>query len=260
MAKKNNTSTRNVWLLFAISVLLLSAGWLMKSFPLLIFVAYAPLFAISDQAKEKESPWNYLELILLALSISLLCASIFDFSKIILILAQAIVITLAFAGYSFTYQSLGSRTGKFTIIFFWLGLEYLMLALPWREQFFFLADALQLQSNWWRWNLETGYLTISLWILLVNLILYFAIFKFSQVNWYLVALTALLIIAPIAWSYFQMEGIGIDREDMMALYSAAEYNGSNNYSNRGELIARTAAWVSVLILLLAFVRNKTKKK
>jgi hypothetical protein len=260
MAKKNNNSPYSVWLLFAISALLLIAGWLMKSFPLLIFVAYAPLFGISDQAKDKESPWNYLELILLALSISLLSASVFNFSKIILILAQAIIITLAFAGYSFAYQSLGSRIGKFTIIFFWLGLEYLLLKLPWREQFFYLADALQIQPTWWRWNLETGYLANTLWVLVVNLLFYLAVFRTKQVNWYLLALTVLLIIIPISYSHFGMEGNGITRETMIALYGDTSINENNEYSNRGELIARTAVWVSVLIILLALVKNKINKK
>ena len=90
----------------------------MKSFPILIFIGIAPLFAISDAAKDKETPWNHLELILLSLAISLFSASIFDTTQLILVLAQAIVFTLAFAGYTFSYHSLGSRLGKFTIIFF----------------------------------------------------------------------------------------------------------------------------------------------
>jgi type III secretory pathway component EscV len=75
MAKKNNNLFHNVWVLFAAATLLLSAGWLMKSFPILIFVAIAPLFAIADLAKDKDSPWNHLELILLSLSVSFFSAS-----------------------------------------------------------------------------------------------------------------------------------------------------------------------------------------
>lgn len=259
MAKKNNSSVYNVWLLFAIASSLLIGGWLMKSFPILIFFAYAPLLAISDQAKDKESPWNFLEIILLALVISLLSAAIFDLSNIILILTQAILLGLAFAGYSFAYQSLGSRVGKFTIIFFWLGLEYLFVKLPWREQFFFLADTLQIQPKWWRWSSETGYLTLSLWILVANLLFYLAVLKSRTINWYLVALTVLVISVPIALSYFNMQNPGVTRAEMLSLYQNNESN-INGYTKRGELVARTAAWISVLIILLALVKNKTKKK
>ena len=260
MAKKNSTTTLNVWILFTAATLLLSGSWLMKSFPVLIFIGISPLFAISDKAKEKETPWNRLELILLSLAISLFCASVFDASQLILVLAQAIVLTLAFAGYAFSYQSLGSRLGKFTIIFFWLGLEYLMLKLPWRNDFYFLADALQLQSSWWNWNAELGYLGISIWVLIVNLIFYLAFLKSSPINWFLVALGVLLMVGPVIYSIFYLDEVGLNREQMIALYSDGTEVVSKNYKNRGELIARTAAWVSVLIILLAFVKNKIKKK
>lgn len=259
MVKKNNHTTYNVWLLFALSACLLAGGWLMKSFPLLIFFAYAPLFALSDQAKDKESPWNHLELILLALTISTICASFFNSSDIIYNIGQAIILTLAFIGYTFVYQNLGNRVGKFTILFFWIGLEYLMLKLPWREEFHFLSDALVIQSNWWKWNFEIGYLSNSLWILIVNLSVYFAVFKSRRVNWPILILTILLIGIPIGYSYFMLEGNGIDRVEMMNLYQGMRVK-EDNYSNRGELIARTAAWVSALILLLSFVKNKTNKK
>ena len=204
MAKKNNTTFINVWVLFTAATLLLSAGWLMKSFPVLILIGIAPLFAISDAAKDKDTPWNHLELILLALAISLLCASVFDTSQWIMAFAQAIVLTLAFAGYAFSYQSLGSRLGKFTIIFFWLGLEYLMLKLPWQNDFYFLADSLELQSSWWKWNADIGYLGVSSWVLIVNLIFYLAFLKSSYINWYLVVLAVFLVAGPVIYSIFYL--------------------------------------------------------
>ncbi len=260
MAKKNNTTSINVWLLFSAATLLLSAGWLMKSFPVLIFIGIAPLFAISDGAKNKETPWNHLELILLSLALSFFCASFFNTTHLILVFAQSILLTLAFAGYTFSYQSLGGRIGKFTIIFFWLGLEYLMLKLPWRNDFYFLADSLKLQSSWWKWNADLGYLGISIWILTVNLILYLGFFKSSSLNWFLIALAVGLIIGPIVYSAYYLDISGINRDQMIALYSNKSGAIGETYKNRGELITRTAAWVSVLIILLAVVKNKIKKK
>jgi hypothetical protein len=259
MAKKNNNSFQNVWVLFATATLLLSAGWLMKSFPILIFFGIAPLFAISDVAKDKDLPWNHLELILLSLAISLFCASIFDTTQLLLVLAQAILLTMAFAGYTFAYQSLGSRLGKFTVIFLWLGLEYLMIKLPWRNDFFFLADALELQASWWKWNENLGYLSISIWVLIVNLIFYLGLLKNSSNNWFLVALAVLLMAGPIVYSVYSLDNQGINRDQMMGLYNSGS-SQNESYKNRGELITRSAAWVSVLIILLALVKNKIKKK
>lgn len=146
---KKNSGGLNVWILFATATLLLAAGWLMKPFPVLIFAALAPLFAISDQAREHPSPWNRFELILLALSIGLLAAHAFDLSTLIPVLLQAILFTFVFVGYAFAYKNLGARLGKFTIIFFWLGLEYLVLKLPWHTKVVYLADSILLKPDWY---------------------------------------------------------------------------------------------------------------
>jgi apolipoprotein N-acyltransferase len=258
MAKKNNL-IQNPWVLFTIATLLLSAGWLMKSFPILIFVGFAPLFAISDQAKDHTSLWNRFELILLSLTLCLFSARLFDTQWLVVVLAQAIVFTLSFVGYSFAYQSLGNKLGKFTVIFFWLGTEYLLLKLPWSENTLFLADALLLQSTWLTWTYHLGYLGASLWILVVNLIFYLSFFHKKEFNGYYLAFGIALTILPILFSY-QSESLGISRNEMITLYTQGTSDVTTNYAKQGELIARTAAWISVLIILLSLVKNKTRKK
>jgi hypothetical protein len=259
MARKNNR-VLNVWLMFGIAVLLLSAAWLMKSFPVLIFAALAPLFAITDQAREHASAWNRFELILLALATGLLAAHAFNFSFIIAVLLQAILFTLPFVGYVFAYKTLGARLGKFTIIFFWLGLEYLLLKLPWSNNVIYLADVLLLKPDWYSWTCYTGYLGVTLWILLVNLLFYMSLFRASGFNAYFFVGALLLVVTPIIYS-LQAESGMITYSHMMQLYGFGT-KGSlpEKYSQQGEFIARTAAWVSVLIILLSFVKNYTRKK
>ncbi len=259
MAKKNSDLFHHAWILFALAAVLLSAGWLMKPFPILIFVGFAPLFAITDQAKNHISPWNRFELILLALALSFFAAVFYNSSSLVFVFAQAITFTLAFVGYSFAYQSLGSRLGKFTIIFFWLALEYIFLKLPWTDQTIFLADVLKLQPNWLNWTYHFGYLGASLWILCVNLIFYKSFFYKKTFNGYLFFLAILMIATPIVISY-QIETDGISREQMIALYSQKTIESTDLYSKRGELVARTTAWISVLIILLSIVKNQTRKK
>ncbi|NJN28969.1 MAG: hypothetical protein HC819_24940 [Cyclobacteriaceae bacterium] len=256
MAKKNK-SIWSPWSLFALATVLLAAGWLMKPFPILIFVGFAPLFALLDYARDSKNPWNRFELILLALTISYFAASFFDFQLIIFVLVQSIAFTLAFVGYSFAYQNIGSRLGKFTVIFFWLGLEFVFLNIPWREQTLFLADSLNLVPDWINWTHHTGYLGVSLWILSVNLVFYLSFFHKGTFNLYLFILAMVLIAIPIVLSY-QMDTIGVNRAQMISFY-ASESNILQEKST-GELVARTAAWVSVLIILLSFVKNQTKKK
>ncbi len=256
MAKKKN-NVWQPWLLFLISAALFVAGWLMKSFPIFIFFAFAPLFAIADQAKESDDFWVHMEFILLALFTAFFASSAFNSSHLIAAIVQAIAFTVAFLGYSFAYASLGSRLGKFTIIFFWLGLEYIVLKLPWRNESIFLADAVALKPSWLSWTAHTGYLGASLWILCTGLLLYLALFK-GSIHFTWLGLTLALLIAPIAFSYFMSES-GINRNDMISLYTQNSSIASR-YSKQGELVPRTAAWISVAILLLAFVKVQTRKK
>jgi hypothetical protein len=256
MAKKKN-NTWQPWLLFLISASLFAAGWLMKSFPIFIFFSFAPLFAIADQAKENDDFWVHTEFILLALFTAFFASSVFNSSHLTAAIVQAILFTIAFLGYSFAYSSLGSRLGKFTIIFFWLGLEYILLKLPWRNESIFLADAIVLKTNWLHWTTYTGYLGASLWILCTGLLLYLALFK-DSINFTWLGLTLALLIAPIALSYFLSEP-GINRNDMISLYTQ-DSSIASRYSKQGELVPRTAAWISVAILLLAFVKTQTRKK
>jgi hypothetical protein len=255
MVKKNNTPL-SPWLLFLISAILLSAGWLMKSFPVCIFLGVAPLFAIADQAKENDDFWVNTEFILLALFTSFFAASAFDSHHLIASVVQSIIFTLAFLAYSFSYQNLGSRLGKFTIIFFWLGIEYILLKLPWLRKSIFLADATQLISKWTKWNEYSGYLGSTLWILVTNLLLYKAVFN-GKINRRFLGLTLICLAAPCIYSYFVNQH-GINREQMISLYSGHQVE-SLAYGKQGELVARTSAWISVLIVVVAIVKKSNKE-
>ena len=249
----------NPWLLFFIATALLIASWLMKSFPVLIFVALSPLFALADKIHSEDKFWNYAELILIALALSLLAGHVFQLQYLIVSMIQAIGFTLAFVGYGFVYQSLGPRAGKITIIIFWLAIEYIFLKLQWPANSLFLADAIQLKTDWLNWTFHTGYLGSSLWILLANLILYLAVFKAGRINWIWLILFLGLLTAPIVFS-FTSELSAINREEMIALYSNFPQDFKPVYLKRGEFIPRTAAWISALIIIFALVKSKTQKK
>ena len=226
-ALKNGGNAVGPWLLFLIGTGLLAAGWLMKSFPLLIFVALSPLYAITDRSHSEDKFWTYSELILIALSVALLAGHIFQLSFLISSLIQAIGFTLAFVGYGFVHQSLGPKAGKFTIIIFWLAIEYIFLKLRWPLDNLFLADAVQLKTDWLNWTFHSGYLGSSLWILLTNLFFYMAILKEGKINWAWMVVSIILLIGPIIYS-FSIDLTGIDREKMMNLYSNFPENLTSN--------------------------------
>jgi hypothetical protein len=85
---------------------------------------------------------------------------------------------------------------------------------------------------------------------------YVGVFKSGiKVGWLAVAL--LLMLTPTIYSHFFIHAGGINKAQMLSLYTVAK-PAETRYFRIGELAARTATWVSLLILLLAFVKNKTK--
>ncbi|HZY77981.1 MAG TPA: hypothetical protein VFE50_00565 [Cyclobacteriaceae bacterium] len=188
---------KNRYILLAISIVLLIAAFLTKSFPIIIFAALAPLFALTG------------------------------------------------------------KVNKLSLIFFWLALEYLELKFFADKHVFFLADAVYEKTEWLRWTNWTGYLGASLWILLANYFLYLGLLQNGLRVPYLVVFL-IVIVGPILYSY-TLQSDYVARLNMLLLYMNGP-TSTEGYNARGEWIPRTAAWISVLILISAVVRNNIRKK
>ncbi|MEQ8303306.1 MAG: hypothetical protein RIB47_07945 [Cyclobacteriaceae bacterium] len=255
MAKKNEIHSIA---LFAGGLLLLLLAWLLKSFPLLIFIAYSPFIAIANRSRKDRPAWSQVELVLVALSLSLFASTFFEWDMLLWCVIESILISLLFLLYTFMRKKIGSGISIITIALFWMALEYVFIKIG-SSNYIFLADALQLVPTWVRWNTYTGYLGASLWILCTNLLLYKAILESRKVNWIYTFLFLLAVIGPLVYSQV-LDLPPITREQMLSFYNDHTEDLPFTYLARGEYIARTAAWVSVLIVLFVSVRLKTSRK
>lgn len=256
MGKESKKGKINPYYLFITATLLLSAGFLMGPFPVLIFAGMAPLFAVADHA-EGEHFWNKIELVLVSLAIGLFAAHGFHIDQLVTSIVQAIALSGAFAAFTFTRQSLGSRLGKLPLILYVLAVEYICLKLD-PASTVFLADSMQFKPGWTRWTSHTGYLGISLWILLANMLLYIAVLK-KTISIPFLVMFFIMVTAPIAYS-FSLDHGALTKAGMLGVYANGAPTVQEAYNQNGEWIPRTAAWVSALILLFAFVKNYTSGK
>ncbi len=237
--------------------LLLCGGWLLAPFPVLIFMGISPLLGISEPGEKVDgSIFEKMELVLLALSVPLLIYSWVYGTSIVSALVMGILLTLVFVAHAWTRRVLGIRSGKITLVLFWLAAEYGVLKLA-PTKGVFLADSLVQQEAWLRWNIHTGYLGGSAWVLLVNWLWYLALLG-NGVRWSWITAAIVVTISPIIYGY-TLNVSPITREVMVNLYENKASEADVTYLARGELVVRTAAWLSVLILLLAFVRQQTRK-
>ncbi len=261
MAKKSKEHSTGTQLhpafLCVASALFMTGGWLMSSFPIFIFFGLAPLFALTDRADDTSGIWEKMEWVLIALVINFLAARTFDFSFTASSMLYAILFTLPFIGQVWLKHVLGNKAGKITIILFWLSIEYILLKVD-AAGGIYLADALENKSAWLQWNMTTGYLGASLWILLVNLLVYQMLLSKTGLQWHWILLTVLVLAGPIAYSYSQSSYMS--RDIMLKLYDLGDKTGNVTYLARGEFVVRTAAWISTLIILFTLVKSQTTKR
>lgn len=255
MAKKSKSYT-SLWMLLA--TVLLSGGWLMKPVPVLMFGALAPLIAISAQAKPGLF-WEKLEYILIAFLFSFWAAHLFDLQFVLPAIAQAIVCTLVFAAVAVARPALGATASAFVLLATWLGIEFLLLKLGLARHVLFLADAFAGRPAWTGWSTQTGYLAISAWVLVANLLVYRTFWGETPLHMGWLIGVVLVVAVPIVYSLLG-DVTGATREQMLALSQGQSVPGNAVYARHGEVVARTCSWVAALVILFALVKSKVNGK
>ncbi len=239
--------------LFFSGILLITAS-VFKILPVFCFVALVPIFALLD------FPWKPRDVYI--------CLGLGMAGMLLTILLRGDGLLVAPAFYLFLLGTLLSayitaqrltqnRLNKFSLIILWMGAEFVALAVFAHDNPPFLAD-LSDNPTWIRWNTYTGYLGASFWILAVNLLVYQAAFGTGRAAGYLFTFIALLSVAlPVVYS-LNITHLAFTKADALDFYRGNDPLNAH-YSGRGELISRTGAWVSVLIIIFTLIRMKTKK-
>ena len=244
--------------LFILSQLLLLLAFAFRDFPIFIFFAIAPLFALVDNpAGIKDLYLPFFVATGTALVFYFTMQESMQPSSLLSWGVYFCLLAVVFAIYVVLKRWRPLTLNKFALIIFILGMEYGFLKLAGDLNPVFLADLLQNKTTWTRWNIMTGYAGSTLWILVVNLLVYQALFVQRKINWILFAVAVVAILLPIVYS-INMEGIALTKLDVIGLYKDNVTNRSI-YSERGELLSRTGAWVSALIIIFTLVKGLTKK-
>jgi hypothetical protein len=242
-----------LWL-SVLSVLLFILSWNIPFFPFLIFVAFAPLFALLDI---REVKIKVERMVFGVIALGVIFSRPFTFDTLIGTIIFGALVALLFKGFLFA-QAVSPRVKKIMVIIGILAIEYVTLKFQHPREPIYIADALQSIHQWTRWNVYTGYLGASFWILIVNLFFYKGIFEKPSWNWPSILFAILTLSIPGYISY-AMETSCLIRSDMEQLYRSNGYLVNTVYAQHGEVIARTAVWVSVLMVIFIFVSMRTKK-
>lgn len=220
-----------------------------------IFIAIAPAFALLDVRTDVKNIYGLFSGLFVFAAITLLMREISPATGTVF---YVLVVMSVFVFYMLMQHKTSNRFNKLSLTILLIGVEYLLLKLSSRSWVTFLADAIQEKTSWTRWNIYTGYLGSTAWILWVNLMFYEAVFKKEKINWFLVILAIAAILLPVLYS-FDLTNNGVTKEQVLRFYRGDDSGLNEPYIMYGELISRTGAWLSILIIIFTFVRAKTKK-
>ena len=170
-------------LITVLSGILLFAAWPMSPLTGLIFIAWIPLLIIEANSTK---PYRFFFILLLNFLIWNAATTwwIWNASEggaLGAIIANSILMTIPWMLFRITKQKLGHSIGYISLILYWITCEYIHhnweLSWPWLT----LGNVFANHPNWIRWYQYTGTTGGSLWILIVNILLFNSV-RFPKLN------------------------------------------------------------------------------
>lgn len=189
-----------------LSGLLLFAAWPVLPFTLLIFVAWMPLLFLEEKIKRKRTFFGLTYITMLVWNVAttwwIWNASIPG--ALAAFLANSFLMCFPWLGYKIIKKKWGQHIGLAALIAFWMCFEFIHLqdwglSWPWLT----LGNAFATHPEWVQWYEYTGTSGGSLWILLVNALLFIYIKKQLQEgtrSWQLLSGTVAALFIPIGLS------------------------------------------------------------
>lgn len=188
-----------------LSGVLLWAAWPVSPFTFLIFIAFIPLLYLAEKVVHKRF---FFLLCFLAMLTWNAAATWWiwnstDVGSIAAFIANSLLMCLPWWGYRVFRRRFSRRIGYMCLVFFWMAFEYIhlnwQLSWPWLT----LGNVFASNAGWVQWYEYTGTSGGTLWVLIVNVLLYEQVRLFAENRFSLkrVAAPAAVIIIPFILSW-----------------------------------------------------------
>ncbi|HRH48309.1 MAG TPA: apolipoprotein N-acyltransferase [Panacibacter sp.] len=188
-----------------LSGLLLYASWPVAPLTFLVFIAWLPLLYVAGSVEKKLTFFFYSFTTMLTWNA---CTTWWlwnstDVGAIAAIIANSLIMTLPWWGYHIFKNKYGAKAGYFSLVVFWMLFEYIhlnwQLSWPWLT----LGNVFASQPGWVQWYEYTGTSGGTLWVLLVNILLFNALIQWrNKTNkTYRLLIAVAVIILPFVISF-----------------------------------------------------------
>jgi apolipoprotein N-acyltransferase len=170
-----------------LSGLLLFAAWPMSPLTFLIFIAWVPILLLADKhtARLRFFLYSFLPMFIWNAATTWWIWNATAAGAIGAIIANSFLMTVPLWGYHIFKTKFGQNIGYASFILFWLTFEYIhlnwQLSWPWLT----LGNVFATNPEWVQWYEVTGTSGGSLWVLMVNVIIFQLIinWKTASTNW-----------------------------------------------------------------------------
>jgi len=210
----NNLKKYHLLLISLLGGILLSVAWPERGFAPLLFIGFIPFLFIEDYILKHRDNYRAISVFTLTYPGFLLWNILTtwwiwnstDFGAILAWVLNSMFMSATLYFFHFTRRAMPARQNQFSLIFFWVSYEYFHHnwegTWPWLS----LGNGFGSWHKWIQWYEYTGIFGGTLWIILVNIILYqlFTRILQKEKNTRTIIpaiLTFLLIVLPVLQSY-----------------------------------------------------------
>jgi len=209
-------SNKHIFLLLALSSILLSLPWFTQFSGLILLIAFLPLLILERVLYENRDS-NKSSLVLLYSTVVFIFWNIATtywiynatlFGAIAAVIIGSFLMSMAFWLFHITHRRLGHGFGYFAFITYWIGYEHLYLngelSFPWLS----LGNGFAKDIRLIQWYEFTGSTGGTPWVLLINVLLFLIVWDFIQKGNIKdriteAVLVAFLIFIPITYSFIR---------------------------------------------------------
>lgn len=170
--------------LSVLSGLLLSAAWPAQGYAFLLFVALIPLFYVEQKFYEESGKrskihllgYSYITFVVWNALTTFWVSNSTLFGGIMAVALNSLLMSTVFYIYHTSRVLTQNKSGQFILLFYWIAWEYFHLewdlSWPWLN----LGNGFSAFPHWVQWYEYTGVLGGTAWILIVNILLFKAIY------------------------------------------------------------------------------------
>ncbi len=210
------------FLLAVLSGLLCWLSW--KLYPIFIFFAFVPILLIeknlTDQKPKKEFWYFWMYGYQAVFIWNVLCTWWIYYASFagmaFAVIVNSFLMTIPLVVFRITKKNLNEKYGYFAFVLYWICFEYFHINWDISWVWLNLGNVFAFTSEWVQWYEYTGTLGGTMWILLVNVWIFYAVKSTLMQNKIIFGIYALLsFILPLATSlliYYQYEEQGKDIE------------------------------------------------